>query len=331
MASPNLDEIVTTTLRNRQGELADNVSKSNALLSRLSAKGNIDLVSGGRTIVRELEYAENATFMYYSGYESLNISPSDVFTAAEYPWKQAAVNVSWSGLENRVQNAGAEQSIRLVASRIKNAERTMANQISIGIYSDGTGSAGKQITGLQAQVADAPTTGTVGGINRQNFAFWQNQTVTLTSTDNSTELMGDMRTLWTACSRGNDRPDLIIAGATIYNLFWSGLSEIQRITNVSDGGGQGVRGFKTFQFVDAPVVLDGGQGTGSALDWGSGLSATRLYMLNTNYIYWSVHSATNMVPMEEKMAINQDATVKPILWAGNLTMSNAGLQGVLHT
>ncbi len=138
MASPNLTELVTTTLRDRQGELADNVSKSNALLSRLQARGNIDLVSGGRTIVRELEYAENSTFMYYSGYESLNISPSDVFSAAEYPWKQAAVNVSWSGLENRIQNAGDAASIKLVASRIRNAERTMANQISIGIYSDGT-------------------------------------------------------------------------------------------------------------------------------------------------------------------------------------------------
>ena len=52
---------------------------------------------------------------------------------------------------------------------------------------------------------------------------------------------------------------------------------------------------------------------------------------NTSYIYWSVHSATNMVPMDEKMSLNQDATVVPLLWAGNLTMGNAGLQGVLHT
>jgi hypothetical protein len=117
MPSPNLTELVTTTLRDRQGELADNVSKSNVLLSRLSARGNIDLVSGGRTIVRELEYAENSTFQYYSGYETLNISPSDVFSAAEYSWKQAAVNVSWSGLENRIQNAGDAASIKLVASQ----------------------------------------------------------------------------------------------------------------------------------------------------------------------------------------------------------------------
>jgi len=53
MASPNLSELVTTTLRNRQVELADNVSKSNALLSRLNERGNIDLVDGGRTKKRK--------------------------------------------------------------------------------------------------------------------------------------------------------------------------------------------------------------------------------------------------------------------------------------
>lgn len=57
MASPNLSELVTTTLRNRQGQLTDNISKSNALLSAISRRGNIELVDGGRTIVRELEYA----------------------------------------------------------------------------------------------------------------------------------------------------------------------------------------------------------------------------------------------------------------------------------
>ena len=63
MASPNLSEIITTTLRNRSGELADNVSKGNALLSRLKAKGGWKAASG-RSIIQELEYAENGTFNF---------------------------------------------------------------------------------------------------------------------------------------------------------------------------------------------------------------------------------------------------------------------------
>lgn len=84
MASPGLDEIVTTTLRYRSGKLRDNMSKNIALLSRLQDKENIAPVSGGRSIVEELEYAENSTFMYYSGDETLNVGSSDVFTSAEF-------------------------------------------------------------------------------------------------------------------------------------------------------------------------------------------------------------------------------------------------------
>ena len=105
----------------------------------------------------------------------LNVSPSDVFTAAEFNWKQAAVNVTASGLETRIQNAGPEQVINLLQSRIRNAEKTMANNISEGVYSDGTGTGGKQIGGLQSIVADGGA-GTVGGINASTFTLWQNQT-----------------------------------------------------------------------------------------------------------------------------------------------------------
>jgi hypothetical protein len=46
----------------------------------------------------------NQTFQYYSGYQSLNISPSAVFSAAEFPIRQAALAISISGLEE-IQNS----------------------------------------------------------------------------------------------------------------------------------------------------------------------------------------------------------------------------------
>ena len=63
MASPNstFTEMVTTTLRNHPTEVADNVSKHNALYRRLKNGGRIKKLSGGYNIVRPLEYAENST------------------------------------------------------------------------------------------------------------------------------------------------------------------------------------------------------------------------------------------------------------------------------
>jgi hypothetical protein len=172
MASPGLSEIVTTTLRNRTKEMQDAYTHNTALLYRLNDRGNKRSISGGRTIVNEISYAENGTFQFYSGYDTLNVSPSDVFTAAEYNWKQAAVAVSWSGLETAEQRSGAGS--RSARGAYQNAEGTMVDNLSTGLYSDGTGYAGKQIGGLQLIVSDSGL-GTVGGISANTWSFWRNQ------------------------------------------------------------------------------------------------------------------------------------------------------------
>lgn len=314
MAQPNLTELVATTLRNRSRDFADNVSKGNALLTKLNSSGNIKTADGGRTIVQELEYAENATFKYYSGYETLDIAPSDVFDAAEYNWKQAAVVVSASGLEVNVQTTGKEAIINLLEKRISNAMKTMRNNVSIGIYSDGTGSSSKQITGLQAQIADDPTTGTVGGINRANWSFWRNQ-IESAANITSTTIQGLMKQLWLETSRGPDTCKLIVADAIRYTDFWDSLTTIQRITRED----KGMMGWETLAFLSAEVVYDGD----------SGLPAEHMYFLNTDYLFWRPHTQVNMVPLDRRNSLNQDAFVVPVVFAGNLTMSNASLQGVI--
>ena len=332
MASPDLTEIVTTTLRNRTGKLADNISKNIALLNRLEEKGTIEPVSGGRTIVQELEYAENATFQYYSGYEVLNISPSDVFTAAEFDWKQASVAVTISGLEGSVQNTGPEAIIPLLRSRIKNAEKTARNNTWTGMYSDGTGTSGKQIGGLQLLVADDPTTGTVGGINRATWTFWRNQVFDCSSDGGSTQSSANvqkyMNSLWSQCVRGTDKPDLILADSVYYNNYLNSLQIIQRIS--SDKMAQA--GFTSLKFMDADVVLDGfiAKAAGVAASASSGgCPASHFYFLNTDYIHYRPHTSRNWVPLDTVQSINQDATVRLMVWAGNMTLSNAFLQGTM--
>ena len=160
MASPNLSEIVTTTLRNRSRQLADNLSNHNALLQRMREQGNQTTVTG-RDIVRELEYAANSTVQFYQGYETLNVEPSDVLSAAVFDYKQMAGNVTISGLE-QIKNSGVQAIINLLEARINVLEKSMMNTLATSLYSDGTGTDGKEIGGLQLIVADGGT-GTVGG------------------------------------------------------------------------------------------------------------------------------------------------------------------------
>jgi len=323
MASPNLDEMTTTTLRNRSGKLADNISDNNALLNRLKKKGQTKLVSGGRNLTREIEYAENSTFMYYSGGEELSVSASDVFSAAEYDWKQAAVAVVINGLE-QLKNSGKEQILDLLESRIKNADRTMKNNISAGIYSAGTGFGGKEIGGLQLLVADSPTTGTVGGINRATAsnAFWRNLSYDATTDGGAAATALNIQTymnhMWVNLTRGTDHPDLIVADNNYYKLYLSSLQAIQRITSDE----QASAGFTSLKYMNADVVLDGG--------YGGNAPSNHMYFLNTDFLFWETHKDRNFVPLNpDRYAVNQDALAKLVVWAGNMTMSCAFLQGVL--
>ena len=334
MASPNLSEIVTTTLRNRSGKLADNVTRNNALLDRLRAKGKKKPFSGGRTIVQEIEYAMNSTYKRYSGYEALNIQPSDVFTAAEFPIRQAAVAVSISGLEE-LQNAGREQVINLLESRISNAERTFMNGIAYDVYSNGT--LPGQIGGLQALVPSSQNTGVVGGIDRSVWAFWNNQYRSSSAnsiTLSATTVQSEFANLGLKLVRGMDKPDLIVCDQNIYNYYLQSLVALQRID--SDGSSKGVGGgFPSLKYFglgrSIDVVLDGGfQGFSTDYIPVGGANASTAYFLNTDYLYYRPHSDRDMVPLNpDRFSVNQDAMVKLIAWAGNLTISNSFLQGIL--
>jgi hypothetical protein len=341
MPFPNLSEIVTTTLRNRTGVLADNVSRNNALLARMNRKGRIKTFSGGRTIVQELNYANNTTFTWYSGYQTININPSQVFTAAEYPIRQAALAVSISGLEE-LQNSGDEAIIDLLESRVENGEMTFMNGLSNGIYGDGTVSG--SISGLQLLVAASPTSGTVGGIDRAQWAFWRNIVFSALTNGgaatNAANILAYMDSLWVQLVRGRDFPDLIVADNNMYKFYMQALQSIQRIT--TDGGAPDLAeaGFTSLKYMNSDVVLDGGyQGqvgdplpfqTSASSSSVGGAPTNTMYFLNTNYIHFRPHAQRNMVPLDpDRFSVNQDAMVRLLGWAGNMTLSNAFLQGLL--
>ena len=327
MASPNISEIATTTIENRRRKLADNMTNNTALLNRLKARGKASPASGGEVLYEELEYDENATYKRFSGYEILNIQPSDVMTAAEFDWKQSAVAVTISERE-RLMNMGRERMIGLLEKRIGNAERTFINKLSADLYSDGTADGGKQINGLAAMVPSPSGTtvvdarvssGTYGGIARGTWSFWRpyqmNSAMTANTRGTTRQTFVD---LWVRLCRNMDKTDLIVTDNYMYSNFWKDLQDQERFTSQT----MARAGFTSLKFGTSDVVLDGGVG-GSA-------PARTAYFLNTNYIYWRPHSSANMTQLEDRFATNQAAMVKLIHWMGNLTCSNQELQGILR-
>lgn len=318
MASPNstFTELVSTTFRKHRKEVQDNLSHRNAFLKYIMDRQGKVTEDGGLSIVTPLDYNSNSTYQRYSDWDVLNISASDVLSAAEFTWKQIAINVVSSGRELRINN-GDSGIIKLAKARMKNAMRTFNNNFSSDLYSDGTLT--NQIGGLQALVADAGT-GTVGGIDSAAYPFWQNTVIdasNLSVTPSATTIEGSlMLPAWLATDRGpDDQCELIVADNTYYQYFEASQVSLKRYNDTA----KGTAGFTSLKYKNADVVYDGN----------SGIPALHMYFLNMNYFNLVVHSQADLEVMDDVRPVNQDGSVVQILWMGNTTISNRAMQAVV--
>lgn len=313
-------ELVSTTYRAHRKDVADNMSKHNAAWRRLAGKGRIRTEDGGLSIVIPIEYADNSTYTRYSGYDPLNVGASDVLTAAEFPWRQASINIAANGLEIR-SNQGENRIVNFVKTKIKNGQKSMVNGLSGDMYS--AGSLSNQMNGIQALIADAGT-GTVGGINSTTFTFWQNTVQSAAAplqgggaiTPSATTIESLMLPLYLRLTRGADMPDLILFSEDYFTFYEQSQTSLKRYAPSDEGQG----GMVSMKYKTSDVIFDTSA---------SGIPSAHGYFLNTDYLEVVAHSDANMEIMPELRAVNQDAVVIPILFQGNLTISNRALCGVL--
>jgi len=149
------------------------------------------------------------------------------------------------------------------------------------------------------------------------LSWWQNQVYdfsTETVTASATTIQSAMNTLWLATIRGADRPKVIVGGTTYFGFYWSSLQSNQRF--VSDDSASA--GFMNLMFMNAPVYYD------------DQCPASHMYMLNTDYLFLRPAKGREFTPLGEKASVNQDAMVLPVVWAGNMTVSNRARQGIIQ-
>ena len=317
MTNPNIAQLAVTTLKAYKESLTDNVQNSHPLLQILKERGNIIKEDGGTSFQENLTYAANGTVQAQGEYDTFNTTPQDVISAADFAQKIITGTISMSSLELK-QNAGSRKIINLMDSKMRNLEISLKNEMGTQIYGDGTGTSGKDIGGLQYLVADAPTTGTVGGINRANYSFWRNQLYDFSVegvTSSATTIESSMQTLYQDCLvQNSEQPDLIMADRIYYDYFFDSQLAIKRIVN-DDSGANG--GFKTLAWNGAKVVYD------------VNAPSEHMYFLNTKYLFLK-HLGDFLDNMGSERPVNQSVFVTPLEFTGNMTMTNARVHGVMH-
>lgn len=312
--SVNLGEIAATTLKNRQSEVVDNVENHNALLNHLKKNGKISTMDGGRTIDCPLTYAENSTTKFYDGaQESFSIPIESNIDAATYDWKFHGGFIYFTEAE-RVKNSGKHAAVRLLKTKISNLKATTANDISTSLYSDGTGSSGKEFGGLALIIdADPTSAGTVGGIDQVTYTFWRNKYSAATATTSST-IQARMKAMWLSIQRGTDVPDLIVADSTMFTYYWDSLSDLQRFTQSSEADVTKQAGV---MFQQCPVLYD------------SACTTKSMYFINSNHLEFVTAPGRKFAVGSAREVTNANYQVVPMFTAGNLICSRRASQGVI--
>ncbi len=148
--------LLSTTLRNYRKKLEDNIFVGLPLYYWLNEKGRKKTLDGGYSIRVPLLYGENTTVGVYKDYDSLDVTPQEGITQANYEWGQASVSISISRAEER-KNSGPHRLINLLESKTMQAEKSLQwflNDRLHGLY----GSTGKTYCGTDANDYD-----TIGG------------------------------------------------------------------------------------------------------------------------------------------------------------------------
>lgn len=313
LGNPDFDTLVlTSTLAKYRNTFIDNVFDETPLLNWLKRKDNIREVDGGESIVEQLMYAANDTFGTYSGYDTIDITPQEGFTAAQYPWRQAATSVAFNGLEKH-QNMGESRMFDLVKAKVKQAELSMADGLNTMLYADGTGNTNKDLLGLAALVATTSPT-TVGGIDASDpDNVWWRSYVVAASTDGSTVRDDDeWANVFYTCTRGGgDAPDFIVTTQTLFEHYEAGLVPQLRFTSNEKADAR----FQTLEFKGRRLYFD--------LACQTGLT----YFLNSRYMNLVVHKDVFMKNTPFKDAPDKDAFWSQILLYGNLTVNNRQRHG----
>ena len=319
------DAAWTLTMRAKRKRLTDNIFDSYPTLAAFKSSG-LEIESGGKEFQEDLMYGKN-TGSWFDGYDTLPTDAVDGITAAFFPVRYIAVPITISFTEEQ-ENKKSDAAQRLLAAKTEQSMLTARDTMNAAIYS---AQSGKSMLGFQDIIADTPTSGTVGGINRATNTWWRNKSdATSTNFDNATANIYDgvslMTSLWDECSEGNESPQFIFTTPTVGQAYRNVLSSTGYArTELNSSASQG-------------VAKTGGVGEGNSTPfYGAKVIADRdcasgkLYMVNTRFLKLKMLSGVNFTKTPFKENANQMAKVGFIVVGCNLTSNNCRRQGVVTT
>lgn len=146
--------------------LVDNIFTSNPLLFRLRQSGSVKK-AGGTSVQHQVVASTGVGGPYSGGFDGLVTDDQEFALTAQMEWRFYHEPITVAETELLLNNG--EKIIDLMSAKMQFAGVALADVIGDGIHSDGSGSGGDEIDGLQNILS---TTTTVDNISVATFSNW---------------------------------------------------------------------------------------------------------------------------------------------------------------
>jgi hypothetical protein len=323
----------------------DQIALERPLLKALQAKKKT-APGAKQYIVEQLRARYSSNFQWFNGSSVVSYNRRQTVEQASYTWRschdglaldedrlaQNGIKISDDRSTSVASDAEKIQLTNLIEESSEVLRLGFQEQFSYQLHLDGTQSS-DAVTGLDALVSLAPTSGTVGGIDRSVAAnaYWRNNVAAgLTTTTGTGTILNSMEVTYRQCMRNGGRPDVMIAGSTyvdgyrnfMLNTFGrmdygaGGFKRVEGGTEVLMFQGTEVQWSPEFQELDARYA--------PATPW-----EKRLYMLNSGTIRLRPLEGHDMITRKPPRAYDRYEYYWGLTWRGAMTMNRSNANAVL--
>lgn len=290
-----------------------------ALSTFLMQKKRITFEDGGYEISQPLVIGRNNNVASYSYHDPLPVNPTDELTKVKYGFARVAGTVIISAQEED-ENQGKAAVLKIAKAKLETLKLSIQERFgSEYFYGLGTG---KNPNGLALLIPDDPTSGVVGGIDRATNEFWRTLSYQFNATLDKDTISQAFRNVFMDMRKTeNKRPDGIIAGRNIYDMYSDFLESKGSVAASGYKGltGKADYGFDSLAYGGTPVIYD------------PNCPDDKAYFINTEYLRLHVMRHVNMRASQLSAPWTQDASGTRITWEGQLCLWKAnGTQAVIN-
>lgn len=318
-----LDNLYTTTWQNMKSTLIDQIFDSTPFWYWLKEKGKMKTMEGGRFITEPIQFDKTDNVKWTGKGGTMPLNDKEFMTVTTWDWRYLAGSIVRFWVDDQ-KNRGKNQIINFMNAKMENLRNALVTEMETRLFGgsgavtgSGTLESYPAFDGLQTLVADDPTASVVvGGLNQSTYTYWRNKTNNATGKSFATYGVSYMRTMLNNVSNNlkMDAPDIIVTGQTPYEYYEDNTLPYLRVTSTKLAD----LGFQNQTFKGLPMV------------W-SPSCGTRMYFLNTNFLYYVYDPMVHFDMTEWKAIPNQgNDRVAQILSACGFITSRRRCQGVIY-